>query len=583
MSVRKEDRLNPLAFLGLKRVGVEEEEETEEDPSLSKQGGITLNRRGIPARKRKKNSLIYGTDDLVSIPIRSPRKRGPKNPKNEESKIVESVSGRKKKPTSTSSSPAPTPTKPEKKNGLFSPSPIKKLKFEDELTTPEKETAHRLGVALRNLLKLPKAHKWVCFEFFYSNIDKVLFHGENDFMVCLRESFPRLKTRRLTRVEWCKIRRMMGKPRRCSSAFFCEERAELARKRHKIRMLQQRKQTDITNIKDLPEDIPLQLTIGTRVTARLRTPQDGLFTGAVDAFDTSNNTYRITFDRLGLDTHSIPDYEVLSNEDPEMMSLSSFAAKVRTRPQSSQSPYPSPLKYGLNYSPTLGKDPLLSGSTPRGKVMRGHGHLGCYPVRFLERIVRLSKCLKIKREKVDNLRKLNSQGEKLKTYGEFVHEDFQRRYASNVIDLSNLNRDLNEHLKSIQEYAQQFGSAAAGPIISLPNMVREGCKEEAYDTVTKNNSSGDHAYVESPRILALVSSLTALMIQIKQLADGERNSFELQALHETINEIKGTIDSSNTSKYEDNVEVHIQHIQSGLSRLGNLHAFMLPQKVAKED
>ncbi|CAB4059726.1 unnamed protein product [Lepeophtheirus salmonis] len=126
MSVRKEDRLNPLAFLGLKRVGVEEEEETEEDPSISKQGGITLNRRGIPARKRKKNSLIYGTDDLVSIPIRSPRKRGPKNPKNEESKIVESVSGRKKKPTSTSSSPAPTPTKPEKKNGLFSPSPIKK-------------------------------------------------------------------------------------------------------------------------------------------------------------------------------------------------------------------------------------------------------------------------------------------------------------------------------------------------------------------------------------------------------------------------------------------------------------------------
>ncbi|CAB4059725.1 LIN9 [Lepeophtheirus salmonis] len=355
-------------------------------------------------------------------------------------------------------------------------------------------------------------------------------------MVCLRESFPRLKTRRLTRVEWCKIRRMMGKPRRCSSAFFCEERAELAH---------------------LPEDIPLQLTIGTRVTARLRTPQDGLFTGAVDAFDTSNNTYRITFDRLGLDTHSIPDYEVLSNEDPEMMSLSSFAAKVRTRPQSSQSPYPSPLKYGLNYSPTLGKDPLLSGSTPRGKVMRGHGHLGCYPVRFLERIVRLSKCLKIKREKVDNLRKLNN--------------------------LSNLNRDLNEHLKTIQEYAQQFGSAAAGPIISLPNMVREGCKEEAYDTVTKNNSSGDHAYVESPRILALVSSLTALMIQIKQLADGERNSFELQALHETINEIKGTIDSSNTSKYEDNVEVHIQHIQSGLSRLGNLHAFMLPQKVAKED
>ncbi len=60
----------------------------------------------------------------------------------------------------------------------------------------------------------------------------------------------------------------MGKPRRCSAAFFAEERAELARKRHKIRMLQQRKQGDVDNYKDLPANIPIQLTIGARVTAR---------------------------------------------------------------------------------------------------------------------------------------------------------------------------------------------------------------------------------------------------------------------------------------------------------------------------
>jgi hypothetical protein len=41
-----------------------------------------------------------------------------------------------------------------------------------ELTSPEKKSAQSLGVALRNLLKLPKAHKWVCYEFFYSNIDR---------------------------------------------------------------------------------------------------------------------------------------------------------------------------------------------------------------------------------------------------------------------------------------------------------------------------------------------------------------------------------------------------------------------------
>ena len=109
--------------------------------------------------------------------------------------------------------------------------------FDPELSSPEKKSAQKLGVALRNVLKLPKGHKWVCYEFFYSNLDQVLFEGENDFMVCLKESFPQLKTRRLCRPEWCKVRRLMGKPRRCSSAFFAEERAELSRKRQKIRML----------------------------------------------------------------------------------------------------------------------------------------------------------------------------------------------------------------------------------------------------------------------------------------------------------------------------------------------------------
>lgn len=130
-------------------------------------------------------------------------------------------------------------------------------------------------------------------------------------MICLKESFPQLKTRKLTRVEWCKIRRMMGKPRRCSQSFFEEERRELERKRMKIRMLQQRKTADINVFKDLPAEIPLQLVIGTKVTARLRKPQDGLFTGSIDAVDTSNDTYRITFERAGLGTHSVPDYEVL--------------------------------------------------------------------------------------------------------------------------------------------------------------------------------------------------------------------------------------------------------------------------------
>ena len=45
--------------------------------------------------------------------------------------------------------------------------------------------------------------------------------------------------------------------------------------------------------------------------ARLRKPHDGLFSGIIDALDTVNNTYRITFDRVGFGTYSVPDIDVV--------------------------------------------------------------------------------------------------------------------------------------------------------------------------------------------------------------------------------------------------------------------------------
>ena len=47
------------------------------------------------------------------------------------------------------------------------------------------------------------------------------------------------------------------------------------------------------------------------IAARLRKPHDGLFSGTIDALDTVNNTYRITFDRVGFGTYSVPDIDVV--------------------------------------------------------------------------------------------------------------------------------------------------------------------------------------------------------------------------------------------------------------------------------
>ncbi|KAK3604624.1 hypothetical protein CHS0354_028983 [Potamilus streckersoni] len=327
------------------------------------------------------------------------------------------------------------------------------------LTGHDKKTAQNIGVRLRNLLKLPKAHKWVCYEWFYSNIDIPLFFGENDFAICLKESFPQLKVKKMKRVEWCKVRRLMGKPRRCSAAFFAEERAALESRRSKIRLLQQRKISELTSFKDIPEEIPLHLVIGIKVTARLRKPQDGLFTGTVDAFDTTDNTYRISFDRPGLGTHSVPDFEVLSNVPPETIPLSAFQQKQRVRAVTNS--FFSPPRFIPNMaSPNpdlnLDNDPLLSGSPFKGQLMSiDGGTYGGFPIRFLVLVTRLSKILSIKKEWIKQLKDMNTEAEKMKSYQKTIPIEFQKKYANIILELENLNKDLNEYLIGVQQFCQE--------------------------------------------------------------------------------------------------------------------------------
>ncbi|XP_063079050.1 protein lin-9 homolog isoform X1 [Engraulis encrasicolus] len=436
--------------------------------------------------------------------------------------------------------------------------------------TPDKRVSQRIGLRLRNLLKLPKAHKWCIYEWFYSNIDKPLFEGDNDFCLCLKDSFPSLKTRKLTRVEWSTIRRLMGKPRRCSSAFFAEERSALKTKRQKMRLLQQRKIADLSVCKDLPDIIPLPLIIGTKVTARLRGVHDGLFTGQIDAVDTSAATYRITFDRSGLGTHTVPDYEVLSAEPPDTMHMSAFAQKQR--PPRFQNLIMTPPR---DTRPILTDgDPLFSQSPWKTKLPGSEGEtLGGFPVKFLVQVTRLSKILMMKKEHIQQLKDMNTEVEKMKSYSVPVCLDFQKRYASTVLDLEQLNKDLNRILHEVQHYSYELApeqgvcSGEPGGVCEM----RRQCEEVADEMVQKNNDSHN---VQSAHLTQLVSRLTALLLQLKCLAeDGDLNSFEFKSLNESLNDIKSSIDVSNLSCFRDNVEIHVAHIQSGLSQLGNLHAF----------
>lgn len=446
----------------------------------------------------------------------------------------------------------------------------------------KKNKAQEIGVRLKTLLKLPKAHRWVCYEWFYANIDQPLFLGKNDFQQCLEETFPELKTRQLRRAEWSQIRRLMGKPRRCSEAFFAEERNALSHKRKRIRCLQQQKVVDIEQYRDLPDNIPMSLVIGTKVTAILRKPQEGLFSGTIDAVDTTNGLYRIAFDRHGIGTHSVPDYEVISNDPPEYIALSSFQSRVRPRmPAYTSAKFLQLL--GNQVAQALGdNDPLLPGSISPNQVrqepnymttsnMEEEGTLGGFPIKFLALLVRLNKILNIKRKTIYELKAMNTEAEKMRSLQEPITKGFQKSYAGCILTLEKLNHSLNEHLKAVQQFSNEIFRTQNIPTVPEPSRIREKFLRQAKEMVLRNPLS---SRVKSESSVNFISELLSLMLHLKSFNDmNEINSHELQSLENSVKAARKNVSLENQKVFDEQVQVPIVYIQSSISHLGNLGAF----------
>lgn len=530
-----------------------------------------LNRRGMPRRTIKKNRYIFddnifnagATSPRVNrTPGKTPTKRATPNSKKKKTPISVGKYSASKIQTSLTESP-------EKYNDAKQK--ISK-KSRVRCSSPDRNLGQRVGMKLRNLLKLPKAYRFVCYEFFYSNIDKPLFN-DNDFITCLKESFPQLKKYNFSRAEWSMVRRMVGKPRRCSSSFFTEERINLERRRNVIRYLQQGKCGDQTTVKDIPSEIPIQLVVGTKVTARVRSPQDGLFTGVVDAYDTSNNTYRITFDRQGLGTQSIPDYEVLSNDTPETMNRQSFLQM---------------------FFATVPAEHTSRAGKPEPEAMDTHssnqdveGMLGEYPSELLEQVVQFKKLLKFKKNEVYQIRDMNSEAERKQLYGEPYDKTFQKKYAGHILRLEKINKDVNLLLASLSTNLKKLSVTSENMSSQLYALSPSDLQQETYiaaqeivDTVNKKNGN---KIVDDQPVVSLITDLTALVLQIKTLSHSSRSAYEVEVLNRTMSDIYKKLSPSNQSVFENCIGVHMEQIKAALSgERGSLATLSKPMTQANK-
>ncbi|KFO35966.1 Protein lin-9 like protein [Fukomys damarensis] len=226
-------------------------------------------------------------------------------------------------------------------------------------------------------------------------------------------------------------------------------------------------------------------------------------------------------------------------------------------------------------SPVANSDPLLGQSPWRSKISGSDTEtLGGFPVEFLIQVTKLSKILMINKEHLKKLREMNIKAEKLKSYSMSIGTESQRRHATIVLELEQPNKDLNKVLHKVQLYCYELapdqGLKRAGERTDL----HQSCEEEVQEISLLANPSARQPCVENENLTDLISRLTAILLQIKCLAEGgDLNPFEFKSFTDSLNDIRSTIDASNISCFQNNVETHAAHIQSGLSQMGNLHAF----------
>ncbi|WKY01205.1 hypothetical protein Q1695_015315 [Nippostrongylus brasiliensis] len=427
---------------------------------------------------------------------------------------------------------------------------IAKQKSQNEIGSELQMSLRRI----RNLFKLPKARRWVICEFFYSGVDEQLFLGDNEFGQLIREAFPNLKTMYMNKQEWRVIRRLLGKPRRCSTTFFDEERQILDQRRRKVRCIYDGSFTSASScdLSDMPPNLPAPLVVGMKVYARLRYPKDGIYGGTIDALVPGGGGYRIVFDKEDMIPPTfIPDYEVMYDGSLELLSLSYFLQQNSAR-----------LPGAINSSRTV----PITHSSKQKKSDGSQEKVGNFPVRMLVILVKVAKLLEIKKKLVKTLTELNNEAEKESILTEVYTPVFQERYARTVVDLETVNRQVNIYLNGIQEYnAQLLPHLSEISVSARPEALRRMCTSHASQIVRHCNQNLN---VTNSQALRLITSLTSLLLQIRSLGQQKMTPMDLTALNDSISEIQQMISPKNYNCFQDHVEVHMKQVHSVMLKSG---------------
>ncbi|XP_028184337.1 protein ALWAYS EARLY 2-like isoform X3 [Glycine soja] len=239
------------------------------------------------------------------------------------------------------------PTKQRKRKMILQRTSLPKEKSSDYILKSQSNKYSTLKEKLSSCLSSNMVRRWFVFEWFYSAIDYPWF-AKREFMEYLNHvglgNIPRL-----TRVEWSVIKSSLGKPRRFSEHFLCEERQKLEQYRESVR----KHYTELrTGIRDgLPTDLAKPLYVGQHVIA-LHPKTREIHDGSVLTVD--YDKCRIQFDRPELGVEFVMDIDCMPLNSSDNM------------PEALRRHIGSPISSFMN------KEPQISGNSNFGGCEMNH-------------------------------------------------------------------------------------------------------------------------------------------------------------------------------------------------------------------
>lgn len=174
-------------------------------------------------------------------------------------------------------------------------------------------------------------------------------------------------------------------------------------------------------------------------------------------------------------------------------------------------------------------------------------------------MVLVRKTLEVKQLQLLKIRRMNVEAEVVKSFGDNAPEDFQKKYASLLVEMERINRDLADYMNILQAQADLFISDKEELQVLTPTYLREKCRDLAMQTFMKNNNNA----IQDDSMIKLIGNLSTIMWVTSNLKNDQYSNVE-EVLATCLLETSKTLDPENVPLFERTVESHIHQIQIGI-------------------